>query len=136
MSSKRSSVRSQSSGKEVTKEPASLQKEIDTRIVDSDANRSHRCTEFSSVDEQKWVELDQSRESSDERSRGGLPVVKQRQTSSPVEFPQVPIIEMEFEDPDRDGSQVPTKKGVPQLSSSDRHHSSGKKEDCNMKDPS
>ena len=72
MSSKRSSVRSQSSGKEVTKEPASLQKEIDTRIVDSDANRSHRCTEFSSVDEQKWVELDQSRESSDEPSRDGL----------------------------------------------------------------
>ena len=66
MSSKRSSLRSQSSGKEVAKDPASLQKEIDTRIVDSDANRSHRCTEFSSVDGQKWVDLDQSRESSDE----------------------------------------------------------------------
>ena len=66
MSSKHYSVRSQSSGKEVAKDPASLQEEIDTRIVDSDANRSHRCTEFSSADEQKWVDLDQSRESSDE----------------------------------------------------------------------
>ena len=50
MSSKRSSVRSQSSGKEVTKDPASLQKEIDTCTVDSDANRCHRCMAFSSVD--------------------------------------------------------------------------------------
>ena len=52
MSSKRSSVQSQSAGKEVTEDPASLQKEIDTRIVDSDANRSHRCIAFSSVDEE------------------------------------------------------------------------------------
>ena len=41
MSSTHSSLRSQSSGKEVTKDPASWHKEIDTRIVDSDANRSH-----------------------------------------------------------------------------------------------
>ena len=60
------SVRTQSSGKEVTKDPASLQKESDRRIVDSDANRSHRCTEFSKVDDEKWVDLDQSRESGDE----------------------------------------------------------------------
>ena len=52
MSSKSSSERSQSSGKEVTKDPASLQKEIDKRIVDSDANRSHRRIAFSSVDEE------------------------------------------------------------------------------------
>ena len=53
MSLKRYSVRTQSSGKEVTKDPASLQKDIDTRIVDSDANRSHRCMELSSVDKQQ-----------------------------------------------------------------------------------
>ena len=49
-----------------------LLKEIDTRIVDSDENRSYRCTEFSSVDEQKWADLVQSRESSDEWSRREL----------------------------------------------------------------
>ena len=69
MSSKHSSVRYKFSRKEVTKDPASLQK-VDTRIVDSDANCSHRCTELSTSDR----EVD-------------FPVVKQRQTSNPCGIP-------------------------------------------------
>ena len=54
MSSKRSSVRSQSSGKEVTKNPASLQKKLDTHIVNpvvKDLNAVIDAAAFSTVNE-------------------------------------------------------------------------------------
>ena len=98
--SKRFSVRSQSSGKEVTKDPASLQKEIDTRMTKTAVIGAQSFQVW--TNRSGWISIKAESQATSDRVVI-FPVVKQRQTSSPVEFPQVPIIEMEFEDPDRDG---------------------------------
>ena len=54
------------------------------------------------TDRNGWISIKAESQATSDREVI-FPVVKQRQTSSFVEFSQVPIIEVEFEDPVRDG---------------------------------